>query len=166
MNLIRNGNEHPIDDDEGGSMRHKLWISMVAVLAVLTLAAVACSSGNEATGSTGAAGGGGSQQSSQPTSTETSEGESGGGGGSEGEPDVVAEDFDFDPTDVSAASGSTLVVKNDSPSTPHTFTVDGTKIDQDLAPDTSSNVKIDLKAGTYPFHCTIHPQMTGTLTVT
>ena len=144
-------------------MRSKLWIAMAATLAVLTFAAVACSSGNDTSGSTG---GGGSQESSQPTSTETSGGGESGESGGGGEPDVVAEDFDFSPSDVSAASGSTIIVKNDSQSTPHTFTVDGTKIDQDLAPDESSSVKIDLKAGTYDFKCTIHPQMTGTLTVT
>jgi plastocyanin len=137
-------------------MGRKLWIAIVAVVAVLGLTAAACSSGNDNAGSTGPTGGG-AQTSSAPTSTE---------GGSGGSVDLTAEDFDFSPADVSASSGSTITVKNDSPSTPHTFTVEGTKIDQSLDPDTEYHVKINLKAGTYDFHCTLHPQMTGTLTVT
>jgi plastocyanin len=146
----------------GESMGRRIWFGIVAGLAVFVLTAAACSSNdNGASGSTG----GGAQSSSAPTSTETSSGAEGEGGGGGGSPDLVAEDFEFSPTDVSASSGSTLTVKNDAPSTPHTFTVEGTKIDQSLDPDTEYHVKINLKPGTYDFHCTIHPQMTGTLTV-
>ena len=139
-------------------MRRRLWVLFVAGLAVVVLTSVACSSGDDGSsggGATSAAGGG---------ETQTSEAPAGGGGG--GEPDVKAEDFQFDPTEVSVASGDTIVVKNDAPSTPHTFTVTDTDIDESLDPDAEVDVKIDLDPGTYDFMCTIHPQMTGTLTVT
>jgi plastocyanin len=142
-------------------MVRRNWIVIVAATAVLVLTGAACSSGND-NGSSGSTGGG--AQTTAPTGTETTSGGEGQGGS--GAADVVAEDFDFSPTDGSASSGSTITVKNDSATTPHTFTVDGTDIDQSLDPDTESHVKIDLKAGSYDFHCTIHPQMTGTLTVT
>ena len=139
-------------------MRRRLWVLFVAGLAVVVLTSVACSSGDDGSsggGATSAAGGG---------ETQTSEAPAGGGGG--GDPDVKAEDFQFDPTEVSVASGDTIVVKNDAPSTPHTFTVTDTDIDESLDPDAEVDVKIDLDPGTYDFMCTIHPQMTGTVTVT
>jgi plastocyanin len=138
-------------------MRRRLWVLFVAGLAVLVLTSVACSSGDDGSsggGATSAAGGG---------ETETSEAPASGGGG---EPDLKAEDFQFDPTELSVASGDTIVVKNDAPSTPHTFTVTDTDIDESLDPDAEVDVKIDLDPDTYDFMCTIHPQMTGTLTVT
>lgn len=137
-------------------MRRRLWVLFVAGLAVLVLTSVACSSGDDGSsggGATSAAGGG---------ETQTSEAPAGGGG----EPEVKAEDFQFDPTELSVASGDTIVVKNDTPSTPHTFTVTDTDIDESLDPDATVDVKIDLDPDTYDFVCTIHPQMTGTLTVT
>jgi plastocyanin len=141
-------------------MRRRVWVTIVAAVAVLALLGAACSSNDNSSGSSGSSGGGGAS-----TSTQTSAG-GGESEGNSGSADVVAEDFDFSPSDVSAKSGSSITVKNDAPSTPHTFTVDGTKIDQSLDPDTTVTVKVDLKPGSYDFHCTIHPQMTGTLTVT
>jgi plastocyanin len=141
-------------------MRRGVWVTIVATVAVVTLLGAACSS-NDNSGASSASGGGGGGS----TSTQTSGG-GGGEGGSSGSADVVAEDFDFSPSTVSAKSGSSITVKNDTPSTPHTFTVDGTKIDQSLDPDTTVTVKVALDPGSYDFHCTIHPQMTGTLTVT
>jgi plastocyanin len=138
-------------------MRRRLWVLFVAGLAVLVLTSAACSSGDDGGGGATSAATGGAE-------TQTSEAGTGGGGG--GEPDLKAEDFQFEPTKVTAASGDTIVVKNDSATTPHTFTVTDTDIDQSLDPDTSVDVKIDLDPGTYDFMCTIHPQMTGTLTVT
>ena len=141
-------------------MRRTLWALLVSALAVLVLTSAACSSGDE--GSSGAS-------ATSATSAETGGGETRtpeDGTGVSGEPDLKAEDFQFDPSEVKAASGDTIIVKNDAPSTPHTFTVTDTDIDQSLDPDQSYKVKIDLDPGTYDFMCTIHPQMTGTLTVT
>jgi plastocyanin len=138
-------------------MRRRLWVLFVAGLAVLVLTSAACSSGDDGSG-----GGGATSAATGGGETQTSEAEGGGGG----EPDLKAEDFQFDPTELSVASGDTIVVKNDAPSTPHTFTVTDTDIDESLDPDAEVDVTIDLDPDTYDFLCTIHPQMTGTLTVT
>jgi plastocyanin len=136
-------------------MRRRLWVLIVAGLAVLVLTSAACSSGDDGSG-------GGATSAAAGGETQTSEAPAGGGG----EPDLKAEDFQFDPTELSVASGDTIVVKNDAPSTPHTFTVTDTDIDESLDPDATVDVEIELDPGTYDFMCTIHPQMTGTLTVT
>jgi plastocyanin len=74
----------------------------------------------------------------------------------------------FSPTSLSVSSGSTITVKNVSDSTPHTFTIQGKKINVVNQPGKSATVTIDLPAGTYPFICTFHVSsgMKGTLTVT
>lgn len=137
-------------------MRRRLWVLIVAGLSVVVLTSAACSSGDD--GSSG----GGATSAAGAGETQTSEAPAGGGG----QPDLQAVDFEFDPTELTVASGDTIVVQNDTPSTPHTFTVNDTDIDESLDPDATVDVKIDLDPGMYPFMCTIHPQMTGTLTVT
>jgi plastocyanin len=140
-------------------MRRRLWVLFVAGTSVLVLTSAACG------GDDGGSGGAGATSAETGTvETQTSEPDTGAEGG--GEVEVKAEDFQFDPTDVEVASGDTIAVKNDSASVPHTFTVTDTDIDESLDPDASAKVAIDLDPGTYDFICTIHPQMTGTLTVT
>jgi plastocyanin len=78
---------------------------------------------------------------------------------------IVAANLAFDPTELTVASGTEITVENQD-STEHTFTVDGTDIDEDLAAGDTANVTIDLDPGEYGWVCTIHPSMTGTLTVT
>ena len=139
-------------------MRRRLWILFVAGLSVLVLTSAACGGGDEPTGA------GATSAETGGAETQTPEADTGAEGG--GEVEVKAEDFQFDPTDVEVASGDTIVVENASSSAPHTFTVTDTDIDESLDPDASAKVKIDLDPGTYDVVCTIHPQMTGTLTVT
>ena len=78
---------------------------------------------------------------------------------------VQANNFSFDPTELEIASGEDLTVKNGNANTPHTFTVDGTEVDVELAPLASEELTIDLDPGEYGFLCRFHPEMTGTLTV-
>jgi plastocyanin len=81
---------------------------------------------------------------------------------------VTQANYSFTPSTFSVASGDTITIKNSTPSTPHTFTIDGQSVDVTISPATSQDVKIDLPAGTYPFMCRFHASsgMTGTLTVT
>jgi plastocyanin len=92
----------------------------------------------------------------------------GGGGGGTSTMTVTQANYSFTPSTFSVASGDTITVKNSTPSTPHTFTIDGENVDVTVSPATSQDVKIDLPAGTYPFFCRFHQAsgMTGTLTVT
>jgi plastocyanin len=119
--------------------------SVVFVL-VMALTGAACSSD------------GGSSGSSTPTR---------GGGGGAAVATVVQSNYQFTPSKPTVSSGDTIAIENSTPSTPHTFTVDGQDIDVEIAPGSSQDVTIDLPAGTYPFHCRFHQSqgMTGTLTV-
>ena len=86
------------------------------------------------------------------------------GGGEAAEGTIVAKDFTL--TDLTVAPGEEIVLKNEG-DVPHTATADdgefdlgrvepGSTSDAGTAPD---------EAGTYAFHCEIHPNMKATLTV-
>lgn len=79
---------------------------------------------------------------------------------------VTAANFSFDPTELEVASGDaiTFVNKDDAE---HSFTVDGTEVEEELKKPGEVDVTIDLDAGDYDFFCKYHRDtMTGTLTVT
>lgn len=92
----------------------------------------------------------------------------GGGGEDEGggASTVQANNFAFDPAELEIAPGENLTLKNGNANTPHTFTIDGTDVDVELAPLAEEDATIDLEPGTYDFFCRLHPDMQGTLTVT
>ena len=94
-----------------------------------------------------------------------SEATGGDGGMSAGTADLITADIAFDPTSLSVASGKTIEISNED-AFEHTFTVDDTDVDVDLPASSDQQAKIDLDPGSYDFHCEIHPQMQGTLTVT
>jgi plastocyanin len=78
---------------------------------------------------------------------------------------VGIENFAFVPPEVSAAVGETIGWTN-SDSAGHTATLDdGACETGTLAQDASVGLVFDA-AGTYPYHCAIHPTMTGTITIT
>lgn len=60
------------------------------------------------------------------------------------------------------AGGTVEVINNDS--LPHTWTADDGTFDVSLSPGDSATRTID-EPGEYSFFCSIHPEMTGTLTV-
>ena len=89
--------------------------------------------------------------------------------------DIVAEDTNFAPTEVSTPAGKAfnLLLQNKDPNTFHDVDImneDGSRIifDGELVygpKDITYDVPA-LPAGTYEFKCSVHPgQMTGTLTV-
>ena len=70
----------------------------------------------------------------------------------------------FDPADVTASAGQVVAFTNED-SVPHTFTLDdGTCDTGNIANGAAGAIRFDA-AGTYPFHCTVHPSMKGTVTV-
>jgi plastocyanin len=78
---------------------------------------------------------------------------------------VLLEDFAFDPDCLSADAGGTVQLENVGDA-PHTFTVEGTEVDVDLAADETGQASLaGVAAGTYAVTCTYHPQMVATLTV-
>ena len=80
--------------------------------------------------------------------------------------EVTAEGTAFDPTTATATVGEVYFSVTNNDGFDHTFTIDGTDVDIALDANGSGTAEAELAAGTYQWHCKIHPSMTGTLTVT
>jgi plastocyanin len=80
----------------------------------------------------------------------------------------------YDPDSITVKVGDTIAVDNED-STPHTVTNGKDATDPNMgklfdtsiinAGDSSEIVTTDLKPGEYPFFCSVHPYMTGSMTV-
>lgn len=103
--------------------------------------------------------------------------DSGGGGGDSatksaaspsegGGTQVTIANFTFQPASLTVAPGAKITAVNND-STTHTLTATkGASFDTgDIAPGKSATVTAPSKPGGYPYDCTIHPFMKGTLTV-
>jgi plastocyanin len=64
----------------------------------------------------------------------------------------------------SVAAGSTVSVMN-MDATSHTVTADDGSFDVTIKPGATATFTAPAKAGSYPFHCTFHSNMHGTLVV-
>jgi plastocyanin len=119
---------------------------MFLVLVSITAAALAA----------GCGGGGGGGAASVPS-----------GGASSGTASSISiRDFKFSPDTISVRSGARVRVTNND-SAPHTATADdGHSFDSGTVQRGESASIQAPAAGSYAYHCTIHPFMTGTLVVT
>ena len=125
------------------------WVRLVAGLFVLALLVAACSSDDNGGGSTASTGGG--------STGATAETGGGGGGGTT----VTIANFAFDPNTITlSAAGDVTVTNNDSAA--HTFTADDGSFDVQVDPGATETVSV---SGSTDFHCSFHPQMTGSITV-
>ncbi|MFI1737771.1 cupredoxin domain-containing protein [Streptomyces sioyaensis] len=79
---------------------------------------------------------------------------------------LTIKDFTFKPAALSVRPGGTVTVVNED-STTHTVTANAAKAFDtgSIGPGRTVTFKAPAKAGSYPFRCTIHPYMKGTLTV-
>jgi plastocyanin len=78
---------------------------------------------------------------------------------------VAIVDFAFQPASLEVPAGTTVTWTNGG-AAPHTVTADDGAFDSgQLAPGASFSQTFDT-AGTFTYHCEIHPQMTGTIVVT
>ncbi|MCF2531560.1 cupredoxin domain-containing protein [Yinghuangia soli] len=78
---------------------------------------------------------------------------------------VMIKSFAFAPAAFTVAPGATVTVVNQDDSA-HTLTANDKAFDTGtLAPGATGTFTAPTKPGTYPFLCTPHPFMTGTLTV-
>jgi plastocyanin len=95
----------------------------------------------------------------------SSGGSSSGGSGSAAAsgPVITIKDFEY-TTPASVKPGETITVKNQD-TDEHTVTADSGNAFDDQAPTGSSTFKAPSTPGSYPFHCTFHPEMHGTLVV-
>jgi len=86
---------------------------------------------------------------------------------SAGSPDVQVKiiNFSYDPANLSVASGTTVTWTNED-SVPHTVTSDDGVWDSGaIAPGGTFTYTFE-QAGTFAYHCTIHPNMEASVEVT
>ena len=138
----------------------RIPILAFSLFALLALSACASGSGTAAPAATAP----------QPAASEpaaSAPAAAGGGCATSSEAGAVSvgiENFAFAPADVTAAVGETITWTN-SDSAPHTATLDDGACDTgNIAQNASAGLVFDA-AGTYPYHCTIHPNMKGTITI-
>ena len=87
------------------------------------------------------------------------------GGSSESLSAITISDFKFSPGTLQAQDGARIKVANDD-SAPHTVTADdGKSFDSGTVDSGASKTIPAPAAGTYSYHCTIHPFMKGKLVV-
>jgi len=78
---------------------------------------------------------------------------------------VNVKDFAFEPTEISAKVGQVIAFTNTG-AAPHTATLDdGSCATPNINAGAADGLTFSA-AGSYPFHCAIHTQMKGTITVT
>src|SRR5829696_8675888 len=77
---------------------------------------------------------------------------------------VAIEDFQFNPADVAIQPGDTIMWVNEG-NTPHTVTSDDGQFDSEVLNPGESFMFTFPEAGTFSYHCEIHPFMTGSVSV-
>ena len=102
----------------------------------------------------GCGGGGSSSGGSGPTST------AGGQGGGNA---VTIDNLAFSPKTLTLKTGQQVTWTNKQ-DIAHTVTADGGAFDHQMPPGATFSFTFD-KAGSFPYHCTIHPSMTATIQV-
>lgn len=75
---------------------------------------------------------------------------------------ITEQDFAFTPSSATVKVGDTVTFVNKD-SAPHRVSIDGQDLGQQA--NGKSVTWTATKAGTFPFSCTIHPTMTGQITV-
>ena len=124
--------------------RHVL--SLLGLVTVLFLTADAC--------------GGGSSTKSSSGTTATSKATNAGA------QTVSIQNFKFNPDKLTVKVGDKVTVTNLDEGTPHTLTADDKSFDTGVFQKSDNPKTITLtKAGTFPYTCTVHPFMKGTITV-
>ena len=77
---------------------------------------------------------------------------------------VSVVNFAFMPRTLRVVRGDTVKWMNNAPATTHTTTSDSGLWNKRLAPGQAFS-RVFNQAGTFPYHCTIHPQMTAKIVV-
>jgi plastocyanin len=102
--------------------------------------------------------GGGGSSSSGGGSTTTAAGAQGGGGNA-----VTIDNLAFSPATLHVKAGQQVTWTNKQ-DIAHTVTADGGAFDHQMPPGATFSFTFD-KAGSFPYHCTIHPSMTAKVEV-
>lgn len=77
---------------------------------------------------------------------------------------VEMDDLDFSPRDLTINVGATVTWTNKE-AAPHDATSDDDEWETDLLQEGDTGSITFAEAGTFPYHCTVHPNMEGTVTV-
>jgi plastocyanin len=126
----------------------------LAASALLTLALAACGSGTASSAPAATSG-----TASQAPAAGAACAESTAGGVA-----VSIKDFAFNPATITAKVGDTVQFTNND-TTGHTATLDDGSCTTPTIAGGAADGLTFTAAGTYPFHCAIHSQMKGTITV-
>jgi plastocyanin len=138
-----------MDRYTGGAVRSAIMRAPTLAALAVTLVAAACSS------SSGGSGGSGGSTTTGATS---------GSSGAQGGVTMTIETFDYGAP-LSVAPGTQITVVNKDTSE-HTVTSNTAgQFNADVSGDQTTTFTAPAAAGTYQFHCVLHPFMHGTLTV-
>jgi plastocyanin len=88
-----------------------------------------------------------------------------GGSGTRAGANVSIENFAFVPQEVVVKVGETVTWKNND-SSAHTVTFNDGSFDSGVISSGKSKSHVFTKVGTYPYHCSLHPGMAGSVVVT
>lgn len=142
-------------------MKRRLLVPAVCALLVLPAGVLAACGGDDDEDQAGTAT---TATEERPTRATPPEQESGGGQGEQVK--VSMKDIRYIPREVTAKVGQTVVWTNDDP-IPHTVTAEkGETFDSGNVNAGDTYEYSPTKAGEISYVCTIHPNQTGTLTVT
>jgi plastocyanin len=130
--------------------------TLIAAIVALALMGAACSS-DSSTADTGGDGGGATTSScTADTATDLS---------ADDPFTITIKDIAYQPDCVKVSSAAGIVIVNED-ATAHTFTIDGTPVDIELAPNKTVTGKPPAFApATYQVHCNIHASMAATVIV-
>jgi plastocyanin len=131
---------------------HRISRLIVGTLAVVALAGCSSAGGSAAPAASSGGGGGGAAACSKSTGAGTVQ--------------AAIKDFEFDPATVTAKVGDVITWTNNGPAS-HTVTVDNQSgCDTGTISAGATSSLTFTAAGSYPFHCSIHSSMKGTITIT
>jgi plastocyanin len=138
--------------------------STALLLAALTVGFVACGDDGGTASSTTTPGSATTAAGSATTAAASATTASGGAAPSTGPVVVVIKDVKYQNPDVTIKAGGQVTFDNQD-TQPHTATGDDRSFDSgDIAAGAKKSITI-AKAGSYKYHCSFHPFMTGTITV-
>jgi plastocyanin len=140
-------------------MRSKTPLAVILVLAAFAL--VACGGDDDDDGDTAGAGGAATTTEAAPDPEGNAPAPSGEAVRSE---KVRIVDFAYDPDPVTIQEGGKVIWHNED-SEPHTATAEDDSFDTGVLGEGKIKSESFKEAGTYPYICTLHPEMRGTIEV-